>query len=69
MEQEQMPKELIVAILKNGTAQSVMDAAREVGATGGTVIHAKEIATEYAQKVFRRFNCRGKRTALYYCGC
>lgn len=52
MEQEQMPKELIVAILKNGTAQSVMDAAREVGATGGTVIHAKEIATEYAQKFF-----------------
>ena len=52
MEQEQMPKELIVAILKNGTAQSVMDAAREAGATGGTVIHAKEIETEYAQKFF-----------------
>lgn len=52
MEAGTASQELIIAILKNGTAQTVMDAAREAGATGGTVIHAKEIATEYAQKFF-----------------
>ena len=52
METAAQSRELIVAILKNGTAQTAMDAARAAGATGGTVIHAKEIATEYAQKFF-----------------
>lgn len=33
--------ELIVAIYEKGYTQQVMDAAREVGAGGGTVIHAK----------------------------
>ena len=33
--------ELIVAIYEKGYTELVMDAAREVGAGGGTVIHAK----------------------------
>ena len=33
--------ELIVAILNEGQSDSVMNAAREAGATGGTVLHAK----------------------------
>lgn len=33
--------ELIIAILNEGQSDSVMNAAREAGATGGTVLHAK----------------------------
>ena len=33
--------ELIIAILNEGQSDSVMNAARAAGATGGTVIHAK----------------------------
>ena len=33
--------ELIIAILNEGQSDSVMKAAREAGATGGTVLHAK----------------------------
>ena len=41
---------LIIAITNNGFTDIVMDAARAVGATGGTVIHAKSTSTEQARK-------------------
>ena len=44
--------ELIIAILEAGYTDMVMDAAREGGAGGGTVVHAKGTAAERAQKFF-----------------
>ena len=35
------PYSLIVAVMQSGTQEIVMDAAREAGAGGGTVVHAK----------------------------
>ena len=42
--------ELIVAIAEHGYTEMVMDAAREAGAYGGTVIHAKGTGMEAAEK-------------------
>ena len=36
-----------------------MDAAREAGATGGTVVHAKGTGTELVQRFFRRVHRLG----------
>lgn len=44
--------ELIIAILEAGYTDMVMDAAREGGAGGGTVVHARGTAAERAQKFF-----------------
>ncbi len=44
--------ELIIVILNEGHADTVMDAAREAGATGGTVLHAKGTAPKDAQGFF-----------------
>ena len=44
--------DLIVVIANQGSTDLVMDAAREAGATGGTVIHAKGTGTELVQKFF-----------------
>ena len=44
--------ELIIAILEAGYTDMVMDASREGGAGGGTVVHAKGTAAERAQKFF-----------------
>lgn len=44
--------ELIVIILNEGHADTVMDAAREAGATGGTVLHAKGTGSANAEKFF-----------------
>ena len=44
--------ELIIAILEAGYTDMVMDAAREGGAGGGTVVHDKGTAAERAQKFF-----------------
>ena len=44
--------DLIVIIANQGSTDLVMDAAREAGATGGTVIHAKGTGTELVQKFF-----------------
>ena len=41
---------LIIAITNSGFTDTVMDAARAVGATGGTVVHAKSTATEQVRK-------------------
>lgn len=42
--------ELIVAIAEHGYSELVMDAAREAGAYGGTVVHAKGTGMEAAEK-------------------
>lgn len=42
--------ELIVVIANHGHSEEVMDAARDKGAGGGTVIHAKGTGLERAEK-------------------
>ena len=42
--------ELIVVIAEQGYTDLIMDAAREAGAYGGTVIHAKGTGMELAEK-------------------
>lgn len=44
--------ELIVCIVNAGYADTVMDAAKEVGARGGTVINARGTANKEAEKIF-----------------
>ena len=44
--------ELVVAIVNDGFSDQVMDAARQAGAGGGTVIHAKGTGVNAAQKFF-----------------
>ena len=51
MERE-ITHDLIIVITNQGHTDMVMDAAREAGATGGTVIHAKGTGTELVQKFF-----------------
>lgn len=50
MQNKQM--ELIVAICEKGHTETVMDAAREAGARGGTVVHAKGTGSKYSSKFF-----------------
>ena len=50
MQEKQM--ELIVAICEKGHTETVMDAARDAGARGGTVIHAKGTGSKYSSKFF-----------------
>lgn len=47
-----LPYELIIAIVDKGTSDLVMDAAREAGASGGTVIHAKGTDAGRSRKFF-----------------
>ena len=44
--------ELIIVILNSGFTDDVMDTAREAGAGGGTVIHAKGTGAKLANKFF-----------------
>lgn len=44
--------ELIVAVTNEGFTDSVMDAARAAGASGGTVLHAKGSASKKAERFF-----------------
>ncbi len=44
--------ELILVILNQSYMDDVMDAARSVGAAGGTVLHAKGTGAQYAKKFF-----------------
>lgn len=53
--------DLIVVIANQGSTDLVMDAAREAGATGGTVIHAKGTGTDLVRKFFRRVHRVGSR--------
>ena len=43
---------LIISIIEHGNAESVMGAAREAGATGGTIIKAQGTGTEEDVKFF-----------------
>lgn len=44
--------EVIFCIVNSGYSEAVMDAARECGAGGGTVIHARGTANSEAEKLF-----------------
>lgn len=48
-----MNYELIVCIVNAGYSELVMDAAKEEGARGGTVIHAKGTANKEAEQYFK----------------
>ena len=47
-----MKYKLIVTIVNSGYSTTVMDAAREAGATGGTVIHSSGAGAHKAEKLF-----------------
>ena len=47
--------ELIVCIVNSGFSETVMDAAKAVGATGGTIINAKGTANKEAEAFFNIF--------------
>ena len=49
---EQFNHEVIFCIVNAGFSDSVMDAAREIGAKGGTVLHARGTANPEAEKLF-----------------
>ena len=44
--------EMILAIVNAGFSETVMEAAKEVGARGGTVIHARGTANKEAEQFF-----------------
>ncbi len=48
-----MNYEAVVCIVNAGYSDLVMEAAREVGARGGTVIHAKGTANKEAEQYFK----------------
>ena len=48
-----MNYEVVICIVNAGYSELVMDAAREVGARGGTVIHAKGTANKEAEEYFK----------------
>ena len=49
---EQFNHEVIFCIVNAGFSDAVMDAARELGAKGGTVLHARGTANPEAEKLF-----------------
>ena len=49
---EQFNHEVIFCIVNAGFSDAVMDAAREFGAKGGTVLHARGTANPEAEKLF-----------------
>lgn len=49
---EQMQYSLIITIAEGGYVDMVMDAARDAGARGGTVIHAKGTGAQFISKFF-----------------
>lgn len=49
-EKRTYPYDLILAVAQQGYAQAVMDEARKAGAGGGTVLHARGIGEEYAER-------------------
>jgi nitrogen regulatory protein PII len=44
--------ELVLCIVNTGFSETVMNAAKEVGARGGTVIHARGTANKEAEEFF-----------------
>ena len=55
--------EVIFCIVNAGFADAVMDAAKEYGARGGTVIHAKGTGMEHAQQ-FLGFSLASEKEAV-----
>ena len=45
--------EMILCIVNAGFSGEVMDVARAVGATGGTIIHARGTASKHAEENFK----------------
>ncbi|MDE7454406.1 MAG: P-II family nitrogen regulator, partial [Clostridia bacterium] len=45
--------EMILCIVNTGFSETVMDAAKDVGARGGTVIHARGTANKEAEQFFQ----------------
>ncbi len=45
--------EMIVCIINSGFSDTVMEAAKEFGATGGTVLHARGTANKEAESFFK----------------
>ena len=45
--------QMVICIVNAGFSSVVMDAAREVGARGGTVIHGRGTANREAEKIFQ----------------
>lgn len=45
--------EMVFCIVNSGFSGEVMDAARSVGATGGTIIHARGTASQKAEEEFK----------------
>ncbi len=45
--------ELILCIVNEGFSEAVMDAAKEVGARGGTILHARGTANMEAEEFFK----------------
>lgn len=56
--------ELIVIISEQGYTELIMDAAREAGAYGGTVLHAKGTGMEIAEK-FMHMSLAAKKEVIY----
>ena len=50
---KQFEHELILCIVNEGFSEVVMDAAREVGARGGTILHARGTANKEAEAFFK----------------
>lgn len=48
-----MNYEVVICIVNAGYSELVMDAAKEVGARGGTVVHAKGTANKEAEQYFK----------------
>ena len=47
---EEKKFEVIIVLVNSGFSEVVMDAAREVGARGGTIIHARGTGTKDMEK-------------------
>lgn len=50
---EKSKYEMIICIVNAGFSGEVMDVAREVGATGGTIIHARGTVNKKAEETFK----------------
>lgn len=49
----QFQYEMIVCIVNAGFSEAVMDAAKEIGARGGTVLSARGTAAKEAERIFQ----------------
>ena len=50
--EESIKFELVIAVVNPGYCDQAVSAARGAGATGGTVIHARDVSHESAEKFF-----------------